>query len=150
MGIKKRFKIADSFQQMIGGFLLAGPFIVEGGTWELAAGMKNLHAIVLTFIIMIIGYAALYKADKGRDVAKERKLHGIPLRFISLITVSISSVLILTFLLSAQQTMQASNITTLKALVIASVFSTIGAATADSIFPNQRSMQDTKQSVQPA
>lgn len=138
MGIKKRFRITDSMQQVVGGFLLAGPFVVEGGTWDLAASMANINAAILGVIIMSIGYGALYKADRGRNVANERKLLGIPLRFISLMTVSVSSVYILVYLLSVQQTFGASSMTVVKAVIVTSMFSTIGAATADSIFPNQR------------
>lgn len=50
-----RFKVADSFQQMIGGILLAGPFVVEGGVWEMAATMQSYQAGFLAFLVLLIG-----------------------------------------------------------------------------------------------
>lgn len=88
----KRFKIADVFQQMIGGFLLAGPFVVEGSVWEMARNMQNYQAGILTLIFLAVGYGTLYKADKDREPGKEAKFLGVPVRFISLIAVSYGSV----------------------------------------------------------
>ena len=32
--IKKKFKISDTYQQMVGGILLSGPFIVTEEVWR--------------------------------------------------------------------------------------------------------------------
>lgn len=129
-----RFKVADSFQQMIGGILLAGPFVVEGGVWEMAATMQSYQAGFLAFLVLLIGWAALYKADKDRNIQKEVKIFKIPVRYLSLITVSYLAVVFLVIILAGQATYQASLIQTAKLVSIASVFSVIGAATADSVF----------------
>lgn len=146
--MRKRYKIADTLQQAVGGILLAGPFVVTEEVWTLAGNMSNFNTVVLSGVIMAIGYAALYKADKGRDASKETQLLGVPMRFISLISVSVLSVLVLIYLFSAQQTFGATNMTTLKATAISTIFSVIGAATADSVFPNQRN--SSKNDVQKA
>lgn len=119
---------------MVGGFLLAGPFVVEGGVWEMAKTMNNYQSGLLVLMVLTIGYSALYKADKDRVVSQEVKLLGIPVRFISLIAVSYSAVVILTLVLSGPATNTANLIETLRLVSIATVFSVIGAATADSVF----------------
>lgn len=130
----KRFKLADSFQQMVGGFLLAGPFVVEGGVWEMAKNMANYQSGILVTMVLAIGYSTLYKADKDRIPGQEVKLLGIPVRFISLIAISYSAVIILTLVLSGPFTNGAYFVQTLRLTSIAAVFSVIGAATADSDF----------------
>lgn len=130
----KRFRVRDMFQHMVGGFLLAGPFVVEGGVWEMAAAMANYQAGILVGIVLAIGYAALYKADPDRDAGAEASFLGVPVRYISLIAVSYGAVITLVVLLSGQATYGASLAVTLKVVSIAAVFSVIGAATADSVF----------------
>ncbi|EJN59942.1 DUF2391 family protein [Halogranum rubrum] len=146
VGRHRRFKLADTAQQVVGGFLLAGPFVVTDEVWALAVGMAWYQAVLTAAIVLAIGYGALYKADDDRDPDREVEFGGIPVRFISLILVSYLSVLILALSFDAPATlipnhMDAADITfqtevfvTLKAMSIGSVFSVIGAATADSVF----------------
>ncbi|KXA95675.1 hypothetical protein AKJ65_01180 [candidate division MSBL1 archaeon SCGC-AAA259E19] len=130
----KRFSVTDTAQQMVGGFFLAGPFVVTEEVWRLAENMSLFHSFFTVLIVIIIGYGALYKADVNRDLEKEMGVAGIPLRLVSLILVSYLSVSVLIFVLTAPQTFDATNLTTLKVVGIASIFSEIGAATADTIF----------------
>lgn len=148
VGVRRRFALADTAQQVVGGFLLAGPFVVTEEVWSLAQSMSTVQGLLTAVIVLTIGYGTLYKAD-DRDPDREKDFLGIPVRFISLILVSYLSVLILalafdapgTFLgdmanggptfLGFQREMWA---TTLKATSIGSVFSVIGAATADTLF----------------
>lgn len=146
VGRQRRFKLADTAQQVVGGFLLAGPFVVTDEVWALAVGMEWYQALLTVAIVLAIGYGALYKADDERDPDREVEVGGIPLRFISLILVSYLSVLILALSFDAPATlipnhMDPADITlevevfvTLKAMSIGAVFSVIGAATADSVF----------------
>jgi uncharacterized membrane protein len=129
-----KFKIADIFQQMIGGFLLAGPFVVEGSVWELAASMNLYQLLFTVFIVLTVGYGALFKADKDRKPGKERGVLGVPYRYISLIAVSYGSVLTLVLVFSAPETFGVDLYTTIKAIGIASMFSVLGAGAADSVF----------------
>ncbi|RLM56803.1 DUF2391 family protein [Halobellus sp. Atlit-31R] len=150
VGRRRRFALADTVQQIVGGFLLAGPFVVTEEVWVLAQNMSSLQALLTVFIVFAVGYGALYKAD-DRDPDRETEVGGIPLRFISLIAVSYLSVLILavafdapsTFLGSvAPRSMTVFGVTvaigmvdaTLKATSIGAIFSVIGAATADSLY----------------
>ena len=140
VGRAKRYAIADTAQQLVGGFLLAGPFVVTAEVWELAANMGAVHAVATVGIVFGIGYAALYKADADRDPDRELDVAGIPVRFISLVAVAYGSVLVLALAFSAPETFVADSTdlvrasTTLKAASIGAVFSVIGAATADSVF----------------
>ena len=136
----QQFRLADSAQQTVGGFLLAGPFVVTEEVWTLAENMHVLQALVIVAIVFGIGYAALYKADTTRDADDEQEVVGIPLRFISLMTVTFGSVTILALLFGAPSTFLETESTgelaetTFKAVSVGSVFSVVGAATADTIF----------------
>jgi uncharacterized membrane protein len=137
----RRFRPADSAQQVVGGFLLAGPFVVTEEVWTLAANMSVFQTLATVSVVFAIGYAALYKADTTRDSEDEQEIFGIPVRFISLMVVSFGSVTILALLFSAPETFiesvdsnaQMAQIT-FKAVSVGSIFSVVGAATADSIF----------------
>ncbi len=134
------FRPADSAQQIVGGFLLAGPFVVTEEVWVLAASMNGFQAIGTLIVVFGIGYGALYTADTTRDVDDEQEVAGIPLRFISLMVVSFGAVTVLALLFDAPdafldaETSREVAETTFKAISVGSVFSVVGAATADSIF----------------
>jgi uncharacterized membrane protein len=145
VGSRKRYAVADSAQQVVGGFLLAGPFVVTEEVWVLASDMTWLQALSTVLIVFLIGYGALYKADDERDPDRESEVAGIPTRFVSLMLVSYGSVAILSLALGApdiflEGTYNGSGpsvvtvATTLKAISVGAVFSVVGAATADSMF----------------
>jgi len=139
-----RFAIADSAQQVVGGFLLAGPFVVTEEVWVLAANMTLAHAAVTVGFVVAIGYGALYKADDDRDPDREVEVGGVPVRFLSLMVVSYGSVLLLALALTAPRTFAAVvggietsvelAVFTAKAVSVGAIFSVVGAATADSVF----------------
>jgi len=143
---RRRYRIADSAQQVVGGFLLAGPFVVTEEVWVLASNMTVYHALLVTAIVAGIGYGALYKADSGRDIDTEAEVAGVPVRFVSLMVVAFGSVATLAVALTAPQTFlveaeiladptpMAVFLTTLKAVAVGAIFSVVGAATADSVF----------------
>jgi uncharacterized membrane protein len=149
VGRRKRYALADTAQQLVGGFLLAGPFVVTEEVWVLANNMTVWHALVTVAIVFGIGYGALYKADDDRDPDREAEVAGIPIRFLSLMLVAFGSVSILAVALSAPATflVGADAIlanpdpstrlvagTTAKAIAVGAIFSVVGAATADSVF----------------
>jgi uncharacterized membrane protein len=59
---------------------------------------------------------------------------GIPLRFLSLLIISYTSVAVLAFVFDAPATFGATAFTTFKAICIGAIFSVAGTATADSVF----------------
>ncbi|SEA17837.1 Putative integral membrane protein [Haloplanus vescus] len=149
VGVRRRFKLADTAQQIVGGFLLAGPFVVTEEVWTLAASMSLLQTLSTVFIVVGIGYGALYKAD-DRDPDAESEVGGIPVRFVSLVLVAYGSVLALALAFNAPNTFVGGGgerarllgvdvpirtvRVTVKAVSVGAVFSVVGAATADSLF----------------
>ncbi|GGN99470.1 MULTISPECIES: DUF2391 family protein [Haloarcula] len=143
---RPRYRIADTAQQVVGGFLLAGPFVVTEEVWVLAANMTTLHAGLVAGIVFAIGYGALYKADADRDLDREAEVAGVPIRFVSLMVVAFGSVAVLAMVFTAPDTFlvdggilpdptpMAVTVTTLKAISVGAIFSVVGAATADSVF----------------
>jgi uncharacterized membrane protein len=141
VGPARRFETADVAQQMVGGFLLAGPFVVTAEVWQLATNMNSVQLLLAVAIVVGIGYGALYKADE-RDPDRETDLAGIPIRFLSLMAVSFGSVLLLALVFDAPATFfadfgvrpQDERLVTAKAVSVGAIFSVVGAATADSVF----------------
>lgn len=139
---RPKYRIADSAQQAVGGFLLAGPFVVTEEVWVLAAGMNWIQGVLTAGIVALIGYAALYRADTDRDPDVEKEIAGIPARFVSLMIVAFGSVTLLALLFDAPGTFLIEEgvvgvelwTTTFKAISVGAVFSVVGAATADSVF----------------
>jgi uncharacterized membrane protein len=107
--------------------------------------MTTLQAMLTILIVFLIGYGALCKADDDRDPDRESEVVGVPTRFVSLMVVSFGSVAILslsfgvpgTFLgetfLDGQPLRETVGIM-LRAISVGTVFSVVGAATADSVF----------------
>jgi uncharacterized membrane protein len=134
------FRLADVAQQVVGGFLLAGPFVVTEEVWVLADDMGAANAVLTALVVAGIGYGALYQADTGRDAEDETGVAGVPVRFVTLMAVAFGSVTVLALLFDAPDTFVeesstvASATVTFKAVTVGAVFSVVGAATADSVF----------------
>ncbi|MFC3477893.1 DUF2391 family protein [Halobacterium litoreum] len=143
VGNRKRYAYADTAQQVVGGFLLAGPFVVTEEVWLLASRMQWYHVAVTVAFVFAIGYGALYKADDDRDPDREADVAGVPVRFVSLMGVSFGAVFVLSLALTAPHTfatqlelsteMGALAWLTAKAASVGAIFSVVGAATADSL-----------------
>ncbi|WP_135667354.1 DUF2391 domain-containing protein [Halorhabdus rudnickae] len=140
MARRRRYRLADTAQQIVGGFLLAGPFVVTEEVWGLAGEMTIWHGMATAILVAIIGYGALYQADDGRDPDTEAEVAGLPVRFLSLLGVAFGSVAVLALLLNAPASFLSGErtatqvATTLKVISVGAIFSVVGAATADSIF----------------
>ena len=148
-GRAPRYRLADTAQQTVGGFLLAGPFVVTEEVWVLAANMTAWHAVATVAIVAGIGYGALYKADDDRDPDREAEVAGVPVRFLSLMAVAYGSVALLAVAVTAPTTLGTTALgtvgvadptrsqvalVTLKTVSVGAIFSVVGAATADSVF----------------
>lgn len=137
---RQKHKLADTAQQIVGGFLLAGPFVVTQEVWMLARNMTMFHSLFLVGSIMAIGYGGLYGADNDRDPKTEAAFAGIPVRFISVMFVAFGSVGLLAFAITAPDLFLAELdprsrlLVTFRALSVAAVFSVVGAVTTDSLF----------------
>jgi uncharacterized membrane protein len=137
---RKRHQLADTAQQIVGGFLLSGPFVVTEEVWMLARNMTVFHSLVLVVAVMAIGYGGLYGADNDRDPRTEAVFVGIPVRFISVIVVAFGSVAGLAFTVTAPDLFladlseRARLFVTFQAIGVAAIFSVVGAVTTDSLF----------------
>ena len=137
---RQKHKLADTAQQIVGGFLLAGPFVVTQEVWLLAQNMTTFHSLFLVGSVMAIGYGGLYGADNDRDPRTEAAVVGIPVRFISVMIVAFGSVGTLAFAITAPDLFLselesgARVLVTFRALSVAAVFSVVGAVTTDSLF----------------
>ena len=139
---RPRFKVADIAQQVVGGFLLAGPFVLTEEVWIAASAMSTIQWVVTLGLVFTIGYGALYQADSEHDPDRERDVGGVPVRFLSLMTVAFGSVVVLMVVFDAPWAFLSDLdvlrgewfVVTLHAIAIDAVFSVVGAATADSVF----------------
>jgi uncharacterized membrane protein len=137
---RRKHKLADTAQQIVGGFLLAGPFVVTQEVWLLARNMSVFHSLFLVGAVMAIGYGGLYGADNDRDPRREAAVFGVPVRFISVMIVAFGSVTMLAFAITApdlflgELTPRRRMFVTFRAMSVAAVFSVVGAVTTDSLF----------------
>jgi len=137
---RKKHQLADTAQQIVGGFLLAGPFVVTEEVWTLARNMTVFHSLFLVGVVMAIGYGGLYGADNDRNPRTEAAFVGVPVRFISVILVAFGSVAVLAFAVTAPDQFlgdlpPADRLAvTFRAISVGSVFSVVGAVTTDSVF----------------
>ncbi|MFW6317661.1 MAG: DUF2391 family protein [Halorubrum sp.] len=131
---RPNFRVADIAQQSVGGFLLAGPFVVTEEVWVLADFMGPLQWVVVVAMVFAIGWGALYRADSDRDAEDETEVAGVPYRFVTLMVVSFGSVLVLAYSFAAPEAFGANAAQTGKAVSIGAVFAVVGAATADSVY----------------
>jgi uncharacterized membrane protein len=130
----REFRPADVAQQVVGGFLLAGPFVVTEEVWVLAGHMSTAQWVAVVGMVFAIGWGALYRADSDRDADEETEVAGIPYRFVTLMLVSFGSVVVLAFSFAAPEAFGAGVYQTAKAVSIGAIFAVVGAATADSVF----------------
>lgn len=140
MNERRKHKLADTAQQIIGGFLLAGPFVVTEEVWLLAENMTVFHSMFLVASVMAIGYGGLYGADNDRDPSREAAIFGVPIRFISVMIVAFGSVSLLAVAITAPNVFLSDLspidriAVTSRAMSVAAIFSVVGAVTTDSLF----------------
>lgn len=123
----------DFFQQIVGSAVLTAPFLFTEEVWRLAGNMSSLQSALFIGITLVLGHGILYIAEMDRDWNRERKLFGFTLRYISLMGVSLGTIVVLVFMTSAPETFNAGWFHTFKTISLISVFSVLGAATADSL-----------------
>lgn len=131
--MRRKFATSDLAQQLIGGYLIAGPFVVTDEVWLIAENMTIFHSIIAILLVIIIGFGALYEADKDRDIEEEEEVGRVPVRLISLIGVAYLSIGSLIFLFNAIEVFDATILTAFKVMTIGAIFSLLGAAAIDSI-----------------
>lgn len=123
----------DFFQQIIGSALLSAPFIFTEEVWTIALNTSIIQSIGSVAVTMALGHGILYIAKQDRDFDTERKIFGVTLRYISLMAVTFGSIFLILGLTATAQTFDASAVQALKTVSLISMFSVIGAATADNL-----------------
>lgn len=137
---RQKHELADTAQQIVGGFLLSGPFVVTQEVWMLARNMTVFHNLFLVGVVMAIGYGGLYGADNDRDPSREAAVLGVPVRFVSVVAVAFGSVGTLALAVTAPDQFLGhlagteQLLVTFRALSVGAVFSVVGAVTTDSLF----------------
>lgn len=131
--MEKGFSLSDLAQQIIGGYLLAGPVVVTEEVWMLAGNMTILHFLITVLMVIVIGFVSLYQADKNRDYEKEGGIGIVPIRLVSLILVAYLSGGSLILVFNAVESFGATPFVAFKTMSVGAIFSVVGAAAVDSI-----------------
>lgn len=128
---RARFDLGDLAQQAIAAVVLAGGLLIPSDIWVVAAGMSLTHAVVGVALALGLTYAALYTAVERRDAPHERAVARLPLRFLSTIGVAVAVSLALVWVYSLPIAGDRSTAETVKAVLVATFFTSLVAAVAD-------------------
>ena len=123
----------DFLQQLIGSSILIAPFLFTEEVWIIAQNTTLGSSVLSIAITLLLGHGILYIAKNERDFDKERQIMGISLRYISLMTVSFGTILLLLSITATGQTLGAGPVNAFKVVSMISIFAVIGAATADNL-----------------
>ena len=127
------FGADDFFQQVTGSAILTAPFLFTEEVWRMASATSTVQATLSVLVTLFLGHGILYVAKRDRDWDKERKLFGVTLRYVSLMAVSFGTVLFLLGITAAEQVFADGLYHMFKLVSMISIFSVIGAATADNL-----------------
>jgi len=123
----------DFFQQLIGSAILSSPFLFTEEVWRIAANTSIAQSLLSIALTLFLGHGILYIEKHERDFIEERHIAGLRLRYISLMTVSFGTILLLLSITATGQTLGNGAVNTFKTVSIVSIFAVIGAATADNL-----------------
>lgn len=123
----------DFFQQLIGSAILTAPFLFTEEIWRIAQNTSLTQSIFSVVLTLFLGHGILYIAKHEREFEREREIAGIRLRYISLMTVSFGTILIMLSITATSQTLGNGIMNTFKVVSLTSIFAVIGAATADNL-----------------
>lgn len=126
-----RFGLTDLIQQVTGALLIAGGLLIPGDVWEVAAGMSLGRAVTAVGLALALTYLTLYTAVERRDPSVERSVVGFPLRFLSTIAVGVGVSVSIVLLYGLPLEGARSAVETIKAVSVATFFTTLVAAVTD-------------------
>jgi len=127
------FGADDFFQQVTGSAILTAPFLFTEEVWIMAGAASTSQALISVLVTLFLGHGILYVAKRERDWGRERQLLGVTVRYLSLMMVSFGTVMFLLSITAAEEVFADSLLHTLKLVSMISIFSVIGAATADNL-----------------
>ena len=128
-----RFRLADLAQQFIGALVIGSGFILPPDVWLVSEQMSPIQVLLTLVLIPGIAYLGLYSADQAHDVERERQVGGVPLRLVSLFVVAGLTATAVVVFFREPAFYKATLGTTLKAIIVTSLFTTISATVADSV-----------------
>ncbi|KZN26093.1 hypothetical protein A4G99_23285 [Haladaptatus sp. R4] len=128
-----RFRLADVAQQFLGALILGAGFIIPPDVWLVSEQMSTVRVLLTLVLVSGIAYLGLYSADQTHDVERERTVGGVPLRLVSLFVVSGLTATAIVVFFREPSFYGATLGTTLKAILVTSLFTTISATVADSV-----------------
>lgn len=123
----------DFFQQLIGSSILIAPFLFTEEIWQITHNTTLTQSFLSLAITLILGHGILYIAKHEREFERERHIIGLRLRYISLMTVSFGTILLLLSITATGQTLGSGPLNAFKVVSLVSIFAVIGAATADNL-----------------
>lgn len=127
------FGIDDIFQQVTGSAILTAPFLFTEEVWKVAAAASKWQTLLSVLFTLFLGHSVLYVSKRERDWDLERKVLGVTVRYISLMLVSFGTVAVLLTVTAAEKVFADSIFHMFKVVAMISIFSVIGAATADNL-----------------
>ncbi len=128
-----RFRLDDVAQQFIGALVIGAGFIIPPDLWLVSEQMTPVRVLLTFVFIPGVAYLGLYSADQTHDIERERTVGGVPLRLISLFVVSGLTATAVVMFFREPSFYKATLGTTLKAILVTSLFTTISATVADSV-----------------
>jgi|GEM_PF-5317052 len=119
-----KFTVHDIAQQVIGAIMLSAPFVVTQEVWELARLLDPFRLIALFLLTVFVGISILRytKTQETKDLLK---------RMTSLIIISYSFSFFVLYTVGIIGNVITDTEWAFKLVVLVSLFSSIGAATAD-------------------
>ncbi len=123
---KPRFTFHDFLQQVVGAMILSAPFIVTQEVWELAKGLDSIRIAILIPVTLFLGYFVLKYTHKDETP-------DMPQRMFSLVVVSYTCSFLVLYMVGIIGNVITDTVWALKLVILVSLFSTIGAAAADTL-----------------
>ena len=128
--LPNRFTFKDIAQQIVGATILSAPFAVTEEVWNLANNLNVTHVMAIVFLTILFD-VLLFNYTKYQSLEKKKLM--LPLRIISLITVTyITSAIVLSVFGVIGGQIQ-DPVWAMKLVVMVGLFANIGASTADLI-----------------
>ena len=123
----------DFFQQLIGSVILTAPFLFTEEVWTIAQNTNLAHSVFSIMLTLVLGHGILYVEKHEREFENERHILGLRLRYISLMTISFGTVMLILSITATAETLGNGFLNTFKVVSLSSIFAVIGAATADNL-----------------
>lgn len=123
----------DFFQQLIGSSILIAPFLFTQEVWQIAQNTSLVQSLLSISITLFLGHGILYIEKHERNFEMERHILGVRLRYISLMTVSFGTIMLLLSITATGQTLGNGPFNAFKVMSLISIFAVVGAATADNL-----------------